>query len=284
MLRWCQIRSERTATSRARGTGAPVFEERSLGGPLASLVSVRRAVIPSERVDAAKTEALPEQAECRLAELRQALGLTQYQLAEMIGRSRSAVSQIEHGEIALPLDMLRQIVAQLGGEVEITAVFKDRQLAPFGLPFFDVSQLFRVVPASQFLPDRVVSLVAHADQEGIRIVSVVRERWEDESERYQGRGERILAAVADDQVVGVGALSQCPHVSGALRMRRFYVAPAWRRHGVARSIAEDLIATGHAYSDLLTCNARASAAAGPFWESVGFIRVDTEGITHVHQV
>ena len=52
----------------------------------------------------------------------------QFQLAEMIGRSQSAVSQIEHGEIALSLDMLRQIVAQLGGEVEITAVFKDRRV------------------------------------------------------------------------------------------------------------------------------------------------------------
>lgn len=159
-----------------------------------------------------------------------------------------------------------------------------RQRVPFGLPFLDVSRLFRVVPAAQYLPDRVASLAARADQEGIRILSVARERWGDESERYQGRGERILAAVADDEVVGIGALSQCPHVDGALRMRRFYVAPGWRRHGVARSIAEELIATGHAHSDLLTCNARASAAAGPFWESVGFVRVDTEGITHVHHV
>ena len=146
-----------------------------------------------------------------------------------------------------------------------------------------MSRLFQVVPAAPFLPDRVASLAAHSDQEGIRIVSVVHERWEDESERYRGRGETILAAVGDDEVVGIGALSQCPHVGGALRMRRFYVAPPWRRHGVARSIAQELIATGHASSDLLTCNALASGAAAPFWESVGFVRVDTEGITHVHR-
>jgi transcriptional regulator with XRE-family HTH domain len=46
----------------------------------------------------------------------------------MIGRSQSAVSQIEHGEIALSLDMLREVVAQLGGEVGIAAVFKDRRV------------------------------------------------------------------------------------------------------------------------------------------------------------
>ena len=35
---------------------------------------------------------------------------------------------MERGDIALSLDMLRAIVAQLGGEVEITAVFKDRRV------------------------------------------------------------------------------------------------------------------------------------------------------------
>ena len=88
----------------------------------------RRDPTRARRIDAAKIRALEEQAHYRLAELRQALGLTQAQLAELIGRSQSAVSQIEHGEIGLSLDLLRQIVAQLGGEVEITAVFKDRRV------------------------------------------------------------------------------------------------------------------------------------------------------------
>lgn len=46
----------------------------------------------------------------------------------MIGKSQSAVSQIEHGEIGLSLEMLRAIVGQLGGEVEVTAVFDDRRV------------------------------------------------------------------------------------------------------------------------------------------------------------
>lgn len=151
------------------------------------------------------------------------------------------------------------------------------------LAFLVVTELFGVVPAATLLPDRVAPLAGHADHEGIRIVSTVLERWQDESERYQGRGEAILAAVVDDEVVGIGALSRCPHVDGSLRMRRFYVAPAWRRQGVARSLAEELIAVGHAYTDLITCNAGASAAAAPFWESVGFVPVDVEGISHVHR-
>jgi DNA-binding XRE family transcriptional regulator len=88
----------------------------------------RRQPVRARRIDEAKTRALQEQATYRLVELREALGLTQSELAELIGKSQSAVSQIEHGEIGLSLEMLRAIVAQLGGEVEITAVFKNRRV------------------------------------------------------------------------------------------------------------------------------------------------------------
>lgn len=88
----------------------------------------RRDPARARRIDAAKVLTLGEQATYRLSELREALGLTQAELAELIGKSQSAISQIEHGEIGLSLEMLRAIVAQLGGEVEIAAVFKDRRV------------------------------------------------------------------------------------------------------------------------------------------------------------
>jgi DNA-binding XRE family transcriptional regulator len=88
----------------------------------------RRDPARARRIDAAKTRALQEQAHYRLAELRQALGITQAELAELIGKSQSAISQIESGEIGLSLEVLRQIVAQLGGEVEVTAVFENRRV------------------------------------------------------------------------------------------------------------------------------------------------------------
>ena len=88
----------------------------------------RRDPARARRIDAAKQRALGEHATYRLSELREALGLTQAELAELIGKSQSAISQIEHGEIGLSLEMLRAIVAQLGGEVEVAAVFKDRRV------------------------------------------------------------------------------------------------------------------------------------------------------------
>ena len=88
----------------------------------------RRDPARAAEIDREVGRVLEEQTSFRLAELRRALGLTQAQLAELIGRSQSAVSQIERGDIGLSVEVLRSIVAQLGGEVEITAVFDDRRV------------------------------------------------------------------------------------------------------------------------------------------------------------
>jgi len=88
----------------------------------------RRDPARARRIGAAKKRALEEIVTYRLAELRKALGITQAELADMIGKSQSAISQLESGEIGLSLGTLRSIVNQLGGEVEITAVFNDHRV------------------------------------------------------------------------------------------------------------------------------------------------------------
>ena len=90
--------------------------------------AARRDPERARRIDAAKARALDEHAAYRLAELRQALGVTQAELADLIGKSQSAVSQIETGDIGLSLDVLRSIVTQLGGSLEVAAVFRDRRV------------------------------------------------------------------------------------------------------------------------------------------------------------
>lgn len=70
-----------------------------------------------------------ERKEYTLGELRRSLGMTQAQLAEMIGRSQSAVSQMEHGQFALTVDVLRSIIEQLGGRLELLADFDGEKRA-----------------------------------------------------------------------------------------------------------------------------------------------------------
>lgn len=139
-----------------------------------------------------------------------------------------------------------------------------------------------ICSASSVMPDGLRALEAEARSSGVRNVAVLVDRWVDGSERYAAPGEALLVARvrASGQVVGVGALGRCPDVPGALRVRRFYVGEQWRRRGIARTLVGELIAGGLRHTDVLTCNARASDAAAPFWEAMGFEPVEIEGITH----
>ena len=65
----------------------------------------RRDPVRSRRIDAAKQHAWEEHIDYRLGDVRRVLGLTQQELAELIGKSQSAVSQIETGEIGLSVDL-----------------------------------------------------------------------------------------------------------------------------------------------------------------------------------
>lgn len=140
---------------------------------------------------------------------------------------------------------------------------------------------FSIDPADDLIPVGLAGLAVAAEAEGIRIVATVIDSWRAGTQRYELPGECLLAATdRSGTVVGVGGLTRCPHVASAYRVRRFYVDPQWRRYGVARALAERLIGLGFEHTDTLTCNAGASAAAVPFWETMGFVPSDRAGITH----
>ena len=136
-------------------------------------------------------------------------------------------------------------------------------------------------PVTDSVISALDALASQADGEGIRIVKRVVDAWRSGDEVFDQPGETLLAAIDGSKaVIGIGGLTLCPTVEGALRVRRFYVDPAWRRRGVATRLASTLIATGQSRTSIITCNAGASAAARPFWESMGFAPVERAGITH----
>jgi len=61
----------------------------------------------------------------QLAEMRAAAGLTQAELANVLGVSQARVSKIEHGEIS-GIDVVRAYVAALGGSIDVVARIGDR--------------------------------------------------------------------------------------------------------------------------------------------------------------
>ena len=60
----------------------------------------------------------------RLTERRKALGLTQAQVAEKMGVTKSRVSQVERGEVST-IEAVARYVQAIGGTIQISAVFGD---------------------------------------------------------------------------------------------------------------------------------------------------------------
>ncbi len=75
----------------------------------------------AEQLEEAQREFDGERREYTLGELRRSLGITQAALAELIGRSQSAVSQMESGHFEISVNVLRGLVEQLGGELKLVA-------------------------------------------------------------------------------------------------------------------------------------------------------------------
>ncbi|MFI0447439.1 helix-turn-helix domain-containing protein [Actinomadura sp. 6N118] len=61
----------------------------------------------------------------QLAEIRKAAGITQAELADILGVSQARISKIEHGEVS-GIDVVRDYVAALGGHHDLVATLGDR--------------------------------------------------------------------------------------------------------------------------------------------------------------
>jgi predicted transcriptional regulator len=95
---------------------------------------VRVEAIATGRINEARVAALQRQmlAEVRahrLAELREAYGLNQANVAQRLGVSQSRVSRLERGDMDhTELATIRAYVVALGGELEIVAKFGDERI------------------------------------------------------------------------------------------------------------------------------------------------------------
>jgi GNAT superfamily N-acetyltransferase len=140
-------------------------------------------------------------------------------------------------------------------------------------------QLVRIIDE---LPAGFDALLADAASEDVRNMALLAQDWASSDQRFDGDGEALLGALLAGKLAGLGGLSiELAAAEPARRVRRFYVRPALRRQGVARTLASALIQEALDQVDLLTCNAAASPAAAPFWEAQGFSRDSSGPWTHV---
>jgi len=77
--------------------------------------------------------------------------------------------------------------------------------------------------------------------EGFRFVERLAKDWKAGVTRFDRDGEALVGARVDEVLAGIGRLTVDPVVSGALRMRRFYVRPSFREHGIGRKLVGTLL-------------------------------------------
>ena len=130
------------------------------------------------------------------------------------------------------------------------------------------------------LPDSIGILADEARAEAIRNVDRLVHDWSSGVARFTRSGELLLAAFDGADLVAIGGLTVEPDTEiCAMRLRRLYVRPAFRRRGVGRTLAVALMEQGFSVGNLLTLNAGVPGSA-QFWEALGFTPVHAETRTH----
>lgn len=143
---------------------------------------------------------------------------------------------------------------------------------------------FEIYEHQLFTPSDLLRLNDFAKSENIQVVSKLISSWSDSKSFFGERGEGLWIARSTESgdVIGVGGITICPTFTEGRRVRRFYIAPHWRRRGVATVLARECIERAKSAGvSTVTCHAAASAMAPRFWESIGFEPVADSDITHV---
>lgn len=143
-----------------------------------------------------------------------------------------------------------------------------------------MSDVVSIVRLFEGLPHGFDVICDEAAAEGVRNMALLRTEVGAPDDPFVEPGA-LFAAFLAGELAGVGGVTvEAGLDESAMRMRRLYVRPAFRRAGVARALAGAMMQQGFQAAPLLTLNAAASAAAAPFWEAMGFERVERDGITH----
>jgi DNA-binding transcriptional regulator YiaG len=88
--------------------------------------TLRANMLPERRLrNQQRTQAMVE--EIALQELRQALNLTQEQVANILNMNQAAVSKMEH-QSDMYISTLQKLVSAMGGHLKLVASFPEREV------------------------------------------------------------------------------------------------------------------------------------------------------------
>ena len=125
-----------------------------------------------------------------------------------------------------------------------------------------------ITQAGPGLAAHLHGLADQADREGHGHVRRLIAEWSNGTNCFNRPGEVLLVAQTEGQTVGIGGLTLDPHLPGALRVRRFYVAPDHRNSGLGKRMARRILDAVQG-PRVVTCHAPTPEATA-FWRTLGF--------------
>jgi GNAT superfamily N-acetyltransferase len=132
------------------------------------------------------------------------------------------------------------------------------------------------------LPPGFPALRDAALAEGWKLLKVLEEDWASGAQRFDPPGEGLFACWRAGKLAGMAGLSIDPYAEEAsvARLRRLYVAPPHRGHGLGRALVEAVVeaAGEHGFGVL---RVRSPAAARRFYEACGFLPAVQRSATHI---
>jgi len=141
--------------------------------------------------------------------------------------------------------------------------------------------MFSLVEIAETLPADVQVLRNATRKEGHRFIDRLCDDWLSGKNTFSKDHEILLLAYNGNSIAGVGGLTHDPVVPNALRMRRFYVLPQFRRMGLAKQIVDYLLE--RAVNSEMTVTENAGTKDAPaFWEAIGFSKCVLDDVTHVY--
>ncbi len=93
---------------------------------------IKRRKLSDEKIAELREQAAQDVLEMHLKTLREQLGITQSELAELMDTQQPQLSKLE-SQADFLLSTLRRYVEALGGDLEITAVFDDTRIRLSGV-------------------------------------------------------------------------------------------------------------------------------------------------------
>jgi GNAT superfamily N-acetyltransferase len=135
---------------------------------------------------------------------------------------------------------------------------------------------------SPFVPEGGVFefLLSASLREDFRMLLRLQENWNSGKNRFSRTGEKLLGAFARDRLVGVCGRNIDPYFSGSRlgRVRHLCVDREYRRLGAGTMLVNAIIEGAEQFFEAL--NVRAPESAFPFYDSLGFERIEGDSVTH----